>query len=687
MPFGRKQSSDGHWIDFNSIYQELIRPALREAGFEPFRADEETVSGDILTDMFQELLLADLVVADLSVDNANVFYELGVRHAMRKRGLIHIQSGRSYMPFDVFNVRTIPYHCDNNGKPDPGHVEKDKQAMARAARDTWTSDQDAVHSPIFNLLTGLTEPDRKSLRTHLATGFWREYNEWTERVKIAQRQKRIGDVLLLTEEIRNPLIQEEAIAEAGNALKSMGRSELALAQYQRGLDLNPTNVDFRREEAYHLNELRKSDEAIVKLERLIQDEPNDIEAMTYQAAIYRALWRSEWADAADAQERLEKAYGASHWLSKSIDSYMSAYRLDQNHTYSGVNALVLSALLDHLTRAVSEQDDPDAEAVRHHLPLLSGAVRFALDGTSTRSGSDYWALVSNALAAVIGADDPKDVERAAKKALTAARKNTHNLRSSLELLEILESLEFRPEHVQAGVAVLRGELARIRSEEQSGGEAGAPDLPREQQVFLFSGHMIDATGQEPRFPAAMENEAREKVRKALDEFGASSKDLAICAGAACGGDILFIEECLRRDMRCEVLLPVSEPEFVKDSIAFAGDEWVTRFYGLRDNPNVTIRLQPDHVGSTRNGDSPYERNNRWALYSTLIYGIERVRLIVLWDGKTTDAHGQAGQIVGHMVEQVRQFGGVVEHLNTTKFDYWKAGGKIGRALEKLAQGQ
>ena len=52
MTFGRKQDRDGCWINFDSIYGDLIKPALTEAGFEPFRADQETVRGDILTDMF-----------------------------------------------------------------------------------------------------------------------------------------------------------------------------------------------------------------------------------------------------------------------------------------------------------------------------------------------------------------------------------------------------------------------------------------------------------------------------------------------------------------------------------------------------------------------------------------------------------------------------------------------------------
>src|SRR5687767_13018423 len=248
MPFGKKKGADGSVYDFNAIYSQLIQPALEIAGFEPFRADEETASGDILTDMFQELLLADLCIADMSIDNANVFYELGIRHAFRKRGIVHIQAGRAYMPFDVFNVRTIPYHITPEGVPDPDFLEKDRVAIARVTRDTWASDIDSVHSPIFNLLDGLTEPDRKTLETPLATGFWREYNEWKQRVSVAERQKRIGDILLLTDEIRNPLIEEEAIGEAGMALKNMGRHELALAQYRRGLEVNSRNLTFRREE-------------------------------------------------------------------------------------------------------------------------------------------------------------------------------------------------------------------------------------------------------------------------------------------------------------------------------------------------------------------------------------------------------------------------------------------------------
>ena len=102
MPFGRKQD-----IDFDAVYAEWLKPALSEAGYEVFRADEERRAGDIRTDMFQELLLADLVVVDLTLDNPNVWYELGVRHALRARGVLLVQSERSYQPFDIYTDRKL----------------------------------------------------------------------------------------------------------------------------------------------------------------------------------------------------------------------------------------------------------------------------------------------------------------------------------------------------------------------------------------------------------------------------------------------------------------------------------------------------------------------------------------------------------------------------------------------------
>jgi hypothetical protein len=166
----------------------------------------------------------------------------------------------------------------------------------------------------------------------------------------------------------------------------------------------------------------------------------------------------------------------------------------------------------------------------------------------------------------------------------------------------------------------------------------------------------------------MVGEAQDKIEQALTKLAAEANDLAITVGAACGGDILFIEACLRRAMKVEVYLPFPAAKFIEKSVSFAGSEWVERFHKIRLDPNVTIHFQPDHLGQAPAGVNAFARNNRWALYSTLAYGVKRVRLIALWNGKGGDGPGGTG----HMVQEVRRFGGVVEHLDTTKFDYWQA---------------
>lgn len=671
MPFGRKPGKDGQWIDFNAIYKDLIKPALELAGFEAFRADEATASGDILTDMFQELLLADLVIADMSIDNANVFYELGIRHAFRKRGIVHIQSGRAYMPFDVFNVRTLPYSLDSSGKPDPEQLYKDIAAIARMCRDTYKSDQDAVHSPVFNLLTGLDEPERKHLRTPLATGFWREYIEWQARLEVAQRQKRIGDILLLTEEISNPLIKEEAIAEAGKALRSLNQHALAIQQYKAGQAINPRNDDFRREEAFHLNRLGRRDEAIVKLEKILAENPSDSEAITYLGRIYREMWSESWQDIKDEKKRIQAAYKSSHWLVKTIQTYMKGYQFDQDDTYPGINALTWSLILDDLARKFKERKNPDVNAVRALLPKLRGAVQFALESKIDENTSDYWTLVSLAELYVTTARDTKAVQRAYRTALTASKKNVFNLKSSIGQLKVMEDLNFRPDFVNAGRTVLQEELDRITGVPSAVAQA-QQDVPppTDELVFLFAGHMLDKPDTNPAvFPAAMESEACAKLSAALDEWQADANDLAITVGAAAGGDILFIEQCLSRGMKVEILLPYDEPTYLQKLVSRIDDDWTNRYYNIRNNERVTIRMQPEYLGPLKAGQNIYERNNRWAMFSALVRGIDKVRFLALWDGMAEP--NSYGAIIADMVEDVRGLGARVRHVDTTKFEHFQ----------------
>lgn len=400
----------------------------------------------------------------------------------------------------------------------------------------------------------------------------------------------------------------------------------------------------------------------MKLEQLLKDEPTNIGATVHLARIYIDIWADEWADISDSKERLQAAYDASHWLGKGIDLFLNAFRLDPNEPYPGVIALAFSMVLDYLARQTHMDNDPDIETIRQELLILKGAVQFSIQSAVEKDASDSWAYLNFIYLTVCTAEDAAMVIQACKKAITQTR-NIFALEFTLSQLELWDRLAFRSEYVKPSIALLREDLNKLQQNDQTAREQGGDNPP---QVFLFSGHMIDQpTRSEPRFPPGMEKEALQRIEKELDRFQAHSDDLAILAGAACGGDILFIEACLRRNMKIEVFLPFNEAEFIKNSVSFAGNGWVGRFYTLNNTPNVTTHLQPDRLGPAKDGDDPYERNNLWALYSTLIHPIDRVRLIVLWNGKGGDGPGGTG----HMVQEVRKRGGVVTHLDTTKFDY------------------
>ena len=86
MGFGEKtdfQSNPQRVLDLNRTFEDIIQPAVTESGVECIRADKIIHSTVIDKPMYERLLDADLVIADLSTSNANALYELGVRHALR----------------------------------------------------------------------------------------------------------------------------------------------------------------------------------------------------------------------------------------------------------------------------------------------------------------------------------------------------------------------------------------------------------------------------------------------------------------------------------------------------------------------------------------------------------------------------------------------------------------------------
>jgi hypothetical protein len=184
-------------------------------------------------------------------------------------------------------------------------------------------------------------------------------------------------------------------------------------------------------------------------------------------------------------------------------------------------------------------------------------------------------------------------------------------------------------------------------------------------IFLFSGHMIDARGRrEPRFPPNREGLAAAAIDGALTEFGAVAGDVGITEGA-CGGDLLFAEDMLRREARLELHLPFPEEEFVRQSVAFEKsggmDNWRERFWAVRRHPRVRVHVMPEELGPLPKGADPYERCNEWMVSEALeSAGDDELRFIALWDGGGGDGPGGTA----HMMNEVKRHGGQTRWLNT-----------------------
>jgi hypothetical protein len=158
-----------------------------------------------------------------------------------------------------------------------------------------------------------------------------------------------------------------------------------------------------------------------------------------------------------------------------------------------------------------------------------------------------------------------------------------------------------------------------------------------RQVFLFSGHMIDAPGRkEPRFPADKEDVAKAAIEATLTKAGAEAGDLAICGGA-CGGDLIFAEACLAHGMRLELYIAFDEPTFLAESVDFAGADWHERYLAAKSR--ATLHILPVELGPVPASDNPYEHNNLWMLDAATRFGPEKIVFICLWNGQGGDGPG------------------------------------------------
>lgn len=96
------------------VYQEIYKPVCRKNGLECWRVDEISRPGSITRDIVEGILDADIVIADLTSKNPNVFYELGIAHSIGNKTIMTAQSLQD-VPFDVANYRVLVYEQSIKG--------------------------------------------------------------------------------------------------------------------------------------------------------------------------------------------------------------------------------------------------------------------------------------------------------------------------------------------------------------------------------------------------------------------------------------------------------------------------------------------------------------------------------------------------------------------------------------------
>jgi hypothetical protein len=152
IPFGVKPDDAGRMLDFDHLYWSVLQPTLQAVGMECRRLDELPPGAIWHKAMFTALISSDLMIADLSTHNANVLYELGVRHAM-KRGRTLLISADRWLPGNLGYAQALWYQPDESGRltgEPAGRFRDTLQASIRQSQRATVSD-----SPVYEFFPDL----------------------------------------------------------------------------------------------------------------------------------------------------------------------------------------------------------------------------------------------------------------------------------------------------------------------------------------------------------------------------------------------------------------------------------------------------------------------------------------------------------------------------------------------------
>lgn len=645
-PFGKKKDSKGLEIDFERTQSELIKPALDGAKLTGGTTGEIIDAGNIREDMFSLILEADLVVCDVTVHNANVFYELGIRHALRKRSTILLRGKQSAddIPFDLLTDRYLKYDLD-----DPKGTVADLVAMIQASLRT----ERTTDSPVFRMMEGLPEADPATVEVVPL-----DFREEVERARAAGSR---GWLRLLAEDVRAHRFQWtglKLVAEAQWALKDFegARDTLELippASSDPATSLTLANLYERLYRgALRPQLLVASDHA---LERVLADgraeQKQVVEAHTLRARNEKTRWRLEFEQLATLPERRTAAMNQK--LRDTYEAYRAAYYQDLNGFYPGLAALQMGEIFLDLSsdpadaswKAAFDTDD-EADAYRLRLTretqtlrlLVHAAVDAQLERMGPKDPERVWAQISNADLVFLTESNPARVVKRYKDAIPPSHLFAWD--AARGQLALHACVGFRAELADAVIAAIDGQKPDEKEEKEK----------KPLHFVVFAGHRVDEPGRTPpRFPEAHAPRAAELMRDKLKGLQEKYRVVAMASGAP-GGDILFHEVCDELGIPSSMCLPMPADEYSRQ-VFETMDAWRTRFLNLhRGRPAESVLELSDREGLPRwlegSKADPWERGNRWVLHMARTSGADRTTLIALWDGQPGTLLGGTAHMVG-----------------------------------------
>lgn len=437
MPYGRKatQAEAGHGpaeIDFNALWDRGYVPVIKELGYEPVRADQDT-GALIISQMLERLYFADLVLADMTVPNGNVYYEVGIRHAAKEKGCVLLAADWSRQLFDVAQMRTIRYPLTEGD-----FSEQTALAFQAAIKDKIAGISNGI-SPMYQSIKGypsdVDELDASSMKDQMAE--LAAFQTKLRAVRAAPGSERMerAKELVATDGVP-PIIYPvaRALLELLRDSVNVPADWNAVVEFARSLPQEcAEQAEIREQLAHAISETGNITQSIAALQTLIADGGPTPERLGLLGGRYKRLMNSA---AASAGERLQ-------YLGKAIDSYERGMDLDLNEYYCSSN-------LPRLYR--QRMRSGDEERAQNVLKLVIAACERA----KRRNVSDPW-LRPTLLGAAFDAGDATKAEELIDDVIAEGPERW-------KLNSILDDLEVSAEHVKddAQRARLLAVVARLK---------------------------------------------------------------------------------------------------------------------------------------------------------------------------------------------------------------------------------